>query len=48
MNLIRICTNLRTAYIFVEGHERAALVAYHRTIGETIHSVRRVGDWWTA
>ena len=48
MNLIRIITNLRTAYIFVEGYERAALVAYHRSIGETVYSVRRVGDWWAA
>jgi hypothetical protein len=48
MNLIRIVTNLRTAYIFVEGHERAALCAYHRAVGEVIYSVRRVSDWWMA
>lgn len=48
MNLIRINTSIRTAYIFVEGYERAALGAYYRSTGEVIYSVRRVGDWWTA
>jgi hypothetical protein len=42
MNLIQIATSLRTVRIWVEGHERAALVAYYRAAGEVVHSVYRV------
>ena len=42
MNLIMINTNLRTAYIWVDGSERAALVAYHRAVGEKIFAVQRI------
>ncbi len=42
MNLIHISTSLRGVFIWVEGYERAALVAYHRAVGEVIYSVQRV------
>lgn len=42
MNLIHISTNLRSAYIWVNGFERTALVAYRRAKGEVIYSVRRI------
>jgi hypothetical protein len=39
MNLIRIVTSIRTAHIWVNGFERAALAAYHRQVGEVVHAV---------
>jgi hypothetical protein len=41
MNLIKIITSLRTALIWVDGHERSALVAYRRQVGEIIYHVGR-------
>jgi len=44
MNLITICTTLRTVRMWVDGYERAALRAYRRSPGEAIHFVER--DHW--
>ena len=39
MNLIKIITNVRTAFVWVDGGARSALVSYHRAIGEIIYCV---------
>jgi len=41
MNLFKIITNVRTALIWVNGHERSAGVAYHRQVGEIIYLIER-------
>ena len=40
MNLVKVITSIRTAFVWVNGYERAALVAYHRGVGEIIYSVK--------
>ena len=42
MNLIMISTSIRTAYIWVNGFERAGGVAYHRSIGEIVYAIQRI------
>ena len=42
MNLIHISTSIRSAFVWVDGYERAALATYHRQPGEIIHAVRRI------
>jgi hypothetical protein len=41
MNLIKICTNLRTVCIWVDGYERSGGVAYLRSVGEIVYFIRR-------
>jgi len=41
MNLIKICTNIRTVCIWVDGYERSAGVAYHRAAGEIVYFIKR-------
>jgi len=38
-NLYAIYTSIRTAHVWVDGYERAALGAYRRTTGEVIHGI---------
>ncbi len=42
MQLIVICTSLRTVHIWTNGYESKALTQYNRAIGETIYFVRRI------
>lgn len=42
MQLFMISTSLRTAFLWVAGHERAASVAYFRAQGETVYAIQRV------
>ena len=42
MNLYMISTSIRTAYIWVDGYERTAGVAYFRSIGERIYAIQRI------
>ena len=40
MNLVRITTSIRTVNIWVDGYERAAGIAYFRSIGEIVYGYK--------
>lgn len=39
INLVKICTSIRTVCVWVDGYERSALGGYHRSVGEIIYFV---------
>lgn len=42
MNLVKICTSLRTVCIWVDGYERQAGVSYYRSAGEIVYFIQRI------
>ena len=40
INRVKICTSLRTVFVWADGYERAALGMYRRTVAEVIYFVR--------
>lgn len=42
MQLFMITTSIRTAFLWVDGWERSAGVAYFRAKGEVVYAIQRV------